>query len=97
MSTHSSAPERAETPHATDSTTNQTITDDVRRRAQSLINDRTIDANGCAWLRYALEINDHSLPELIRRADAGEPIIDDAHPLESIEDVSTEVEFEAVS
>jgi hypothetical protein len=96
MSTHSSAPERAETPHATDSTSTQTISHDVRRRAQSLINDRTIDANGRAWLRYALEINDPSLPELIRRADAGEPIIDDSHPLEPTEDVSTEETLKSV-
>ncbi len=42
MSTHSSsAPEREATPH----TTNNTISDAVRRRAQSLINDRTIDAS----------------------------------------------------
>ena len=97
MSTHSSAPERVETPHATDSTSTQTISDDVRRRAQSLIDDKTIDANGRAWLRYALEIDDPALPELIRRADAGEPIIDDSNPLEPTEDVSTEAEFEAVS
>ena len=94
MSTHSSAPLRVETPHATNSTTNQTISDDVRRRAQSLLNDRTIDANGRAWLRYALEINDPALPELVRRAAAGEPILDDSHPLEPAEDASTEEEFE---
>ena len=94
MSTHSSAQERVETPHATNSTSNQTISDDVKRRAQSLINDRTIDANGRAWLRYALEIDDPSLPELVRRADAGEPIIDDSHPLEPNEAAATEEEFE---
>ena len=82
MSTHSSAPERVETPHPTNSTTNQTISDAVKRRAQSLINDRTIDPNGRAWLRYALEIDDPALPELVRRADAGEAIIDDSHPLQ---------------
>ena len=94
MSTHSSAQERVETPHSTNSTTTQTISDAVRRRAQSHINDRTIDANGRAWLRYALEIDDPSLPELVRRADAGEPIIDDSHPLEPTEAASTEEEFE---
>jgi hypothetical protein len=94
MSTHSSAQKRVETPHATDSTTNQTISDDVRRRAQSLINDKTIDANGRTWLRYALEIDDPALPELVRRAEAGEPIIDDSHPLERTEDASTEEKLE---
>ena len=96
MSTHSSAEERVETPHATDSTSNQTISNDVRRRAQSLINDRSIDANGRAWLRYALEINDPALPELVRRGEAGEPIIDDSNPLEPAGDVSTEETLEAV-
>jgi len=80
MSTHSSAQPCAETSHATDSITNNTISDAVRRRAQSLINDRTIDAGGRVWIRYALEINDGpGLAELVRRADAGEPIIDDSH------------------
>ena len=82
MSTHgSSAPERQATPHATNSTTNQTLSEAIKRRAQSLINDRTIDANERTWLRYALEINDPALPELVRRADAGEPIVDDSRPL----------------
>src|SRR4051794_25391224 len=96
MNTHSSAQERVETPHGTDSTTNQTTSEAVRRRAQSLINDRTIDGNGRAWLRYALEINDPALPELVRRAEAGEPVIDDSHPLEPTEEVSTEETLETV-
>jgi hypothetical protein len=96
MSTHSSAQERVETPRATDSTTNQTTSDAVRRRAQSLINDRTIDANGRARLRYALEINDPALPELVRRAEAGEPVIDDSHPLQPAEEVSREETVNAV-
>ena len=87
MSTHSSAQERIETPHATDSTNYETIGEAVKDRARSLINDRTIDATGRMWLRYALEIDDPALPELVRRAEAGEPIFDDLHPLE---DASTE-------
>ena len=94
MSTHSSAQERVETPHSTDSTTNQTTSEAVKRRAQSLINDRTIDANGRAWLRYALQIDDPALPELVRRAVAGEPIIDDSRPLEPTEAALREEEFE---
>src|SRR5215217_5771737 len=98
MSTHSSsAPERQATPHATNLTTNQTINDAIKRRAQSLINDRTIDASGRAWLRYALEINDPALPELVRRADAGEPIIDDSHLLETTEEISTEEKLERLA
>ena len=98
MTTHSSsAPERQATPHATNSTTNQTISDAIKRRAQSLINDRTIDASGRVWLRYALEINDPALPELVRRADAGEPIIDDSHLQETTEEVSTEEKLERLA
>ena len=83
MSTHSSAQARQETPHATNSTNNNTISDAVRRRAHALINDRTIDASERVWIRYALETNDTSgLAELVRRADAGEPIIDDSQLLE---------------
>lgn len=98
MSTHSSAQAREAIPHATNSTTNKTISDAVRRRAQSLINDRTIDAGGRAWIRYALEINDApGLSELVRRADAGEPIIDDSHLLEAKEEVSIEEKLERLA
>jgi hypothetical protein len=94
MTTHgSSAPECHATPHAT----NRTISDAVRRRAQSLINDRTIDASDRTWLRYALEINDPALSELVRRADAGEPIIDDSHPLEANEEFATDEKLERLA
>lgn len=77
MTKHSSAQACAETPHATNSITNNTISDAVRRRAQSLIDDRSIDATGRVWIRYALEINDGpGVTELLRRVDAGEPLID---------------------
>jgi len=96
MSTHSSsAPECEATPHATNSITNNTINDAVRRRAQSLINDRAIDASDRAFIRYALATNDApGLSELVRRADAGEPIIDDSHLLEANDEISTEEKLE---
>jgi hypothetical protein len=99
MSTHSSsAPEREATPHATTFTTNNKISDAVRRRAHALINDHAIDANERVWIRYALETNDAAgLTELVRRADAGEPIIDDSHLLESTEEVSTEEKLERLA
>jgi len=98
MSMHSSsAPERGATPHATNSTTN-TISDAVRRRAHALINDRTIDANERVWIRYALETNDTAgLTELVRRADAGEPIIDDSHLLQANDEISTEEKLERLA
>lgn len=93
MTTHSSAPERAESPHETNS-----ISDAVRRRAQSLIKDRAIDPGGRTWLRYALEINDEvGLAELVRRADAGEPIIDDSHLLKPTAKLSTEEKLERLA
>ena len=58
---------REETPH---------LSDALKRRAQSVINDKSIDAHTRAVIRYGLEINDPWLPELVRCVDAGENIID---------------------
>ena len=74
MVTHSSATVR-ETPHETE-TTQITITDALRRRAQSVINDTSIDSQWRNIIRYALEIHDPLLPDLVRRANEGERIID---------------------
>ena len=95
MSMHSSsAPEREATPHAT----NNTISDAVKRRAQSLINDRTIDASDRAFIRYALATNDApGLSELVRRVDAGEPVIDDSYLLEANDEISTEEKLERLA
>jgi hypothetical protein len=75
MSTHSSAQARQATPNATNSITNNTISEAVRRRAQSLIKYKTIDASARAFIRYTLEINDPYLSELVRRVEAGESIV----------------------
>ena len=75
MNTHSSASVRVETPHETE-TTQITISDALRRRAQSVINDTSIDPQWRNIIRCALEINDPLLSDLVRRADAGETIID---------------------
>jgi hypothetical protein len=97
MLNHNSAQLRDETPHATNSITNKPISEALKRRAQSLINDRTIDAGERTWIRYALEINDPALAEMVRRADAGEPIIDDARPIGNYEEVSTEQKVERLA
>ena len=99
MTTHSSsAPERGATPHTTNSTTNNTISDAVRRRAHALINDHAIDASERVWIRYALETDDTAgLTELVRRADAGEPIIDDSHLTEANEEFFTEQKLERLA
>src|SRR5215216_1955860 len=66
------------TPHTIKST-QTTITDALKRRAQSLINDKSVHAATRAFIRYGLEINDPWLPELVRRVDAGESIIDNLY------------------
>jgi len=75
MSTHVSATALEETPHETETTTIP-ISDELRRRAQSVINDRSIDPQWRNIVRYALEINDPWLADIVRRASAGEKIID---------------------
>jgi hypothetical protein len=97
MLNHNSAQLRDETPHATNSIRNNPVSEALKRRAQSLINDRIIDAIERTWIRYALEINDPALAEMVRRADAGEPIIDDARPIGNYEEVSTEEKVERLA
>ena len=75
MTTHSSATVREQTPHVTE-TTNTITSIALKRRAQSVINDTSIDPRWRNIVRYAFEINDPWLGDLVRRADAGEPIID---------------------
>ena len=98
MVTHSSASVR-ETPHETE-TTQITISDALRRRAQSVMNDGSIDPEWRSIIRYALQINDPWLADIVRRADAGEKIIDTSDfslEPESNEDESTEEKIEALA
>ena len=67
MTLHSSATALEQTPH---------VSDALRRRAQSVINDRRTDRQWRSIVRYALEINDPWLADIVRRAGAGEKIID---------------------
>jgi hypothetical protein len=48
----------------------------LKRRAQAVLNDTSIDPQSRAIIRYAMEINDPWLDELVRRADAGETLFD---------------------
>ena len=48
----------------------------IKRRAQILINDKSIDGPSRAIIRYGLETDDPWLGELVRRVDAGETIMD---------------------
>jgi len=73
MSTHSSATVR-QTPHVNQTPRTNTIVNSLKRRAQAILNDTSIDAQTRAIIRYGLETNDPWLAELVRRADAGEAI-----------------------
>ena len=98
MATHTSATTREETPHVIETTT-ITISDALRRRAQSVITDRSIDPRWRAVIRYGLETNDPWLGDLVRRADAGERITDTtdfSQTLEADEDDSNEEKIEAL-
>ncbi|HSE19388.1 MAG TPA: hypothetical protein VLB46_20165 [Pyrinomonadaceae bacterium] len=57
----------------------------LTQRAQSLLNDKSIDARSRAILRHALETNDPWLAEIVRRTDAGETIVDTTDSREKIE------------
>jgi hypothetical protein len=99
MSTHVSASVREETPHETERT-QITINDALRRRAQLVMNDRSIDPQWRTIIRYALEISDPLLADLVRRAGAGERIIEAtefAIESETSEDDSSEGKVEALA
>jgi hypothetical protein len=71
----------ATAPHVTNS-----ITPSIKRRAQSIIKDRSIDGETRALIRYGLETNDPLLSDLVRRVDAGETIVDNIDVSDSTED-----------
>ena len=96
MANHGSASMREEAPHVTE-TTQITISNALRRRAQAVINDTSIDPQWRNIVRYALEINDPLLPDLVRRADAGERIIDFSETSETNEVVSDREKIEALT
>jgi hypothetical protein len=99
MTQNSSATALEQTPHDIE-TTETTISDALRRRAQAVIHDNSIDPQWRAIVRYAVEINDPWLADLVRRADAGETIIDTtdfSQTLETNEDDSSEQKIQALA
>ena len=96
MSIHSSVSTLAAEPHETE-TTQITISAALRRRAQAVLNDRSIDPQWRSIIRYALEINDPLLPDLVRRADAGETIIDGTSFSETLESNDDESNAEKIA
>src|SRR5689334_17189423 len=96
MASHISASMRTEAPHLTNTSN---ISNSLKRRAQAVVDDESIDAQTRAIVRYGLETNDPWLPELVRRIDAGEAVNDDffvSRP-EAFSDDSTEERIEAMS
>ena len=77
MTTHSSATVR-QTPHVNQTSRTNTIFNALKQRAQAVLNDRSIDPESRAIIRYALETNDPWLADLVRRADEDETIVDSA-------------------
>ena len=98
MANHTSASEREETPHVTNAS-RTTISNVLKRRAQSVIKNKSIDAKSRAVIRYGLETNDPWLSELVRRADAGETIIDNLNFSQTppTNDDSSEEKIEALA
>ena len=99
MANHGSATMREATPHANETRTN-TILNALKRRAQARLNDGSLDPQSRAILRYALETHDPWLAELVRRADAGEAIVDTPDVEETSErnnDDSTEEKIEVLT
>jgi hypothetical protein len=101
MASHSSATVREHTSHSINSVKNNTlnqtqISDVLRKRAESVIQDMSIDATSRAIIRYALEINDPMLSKLVRRVEDGEYIVDNIAGDESEND-STEQKVEALA
>jgi hypothetical protein len=70
MTTHSSAAAHEATPHVIQTTRTVTIINALKRRAQAVLNDKSVDAQSRAIIRYGLETNDPWLAELVRRSDA---------------------------
>ena len=76
MANHTSASTRLHTPHSNRTTRTNTIMTALKQRAEAVLNDRSIDPQSRAIIRYAMEINDPWLAKLVRQADAGESIVD---------------------
>jgi len=76
------------------------VSDATKRRAESVINDTTIDSQWRTIIRFALELNDPFVAELVRRAESGEDIGETVESLRtpvSIEDESSLRKVEALA
>ena len=85
MTNHGNATVCQDTPHVRTTRTN-TIVNALRQRAQTVLNDRSIDPQSRAIIRYALETHDPWLARLVRRAEAGEEVAESLQELDTDED-----------
>jgi hypothetical protein len=76
MARHSSATSRQQTSHNNPS---NNIDATLKRRARLLITNSSIPKQTRAMIRYALEIRDPYLAQLVCRVEAGETTIDHLH------------------
>jgi len=97
MTSNTSASVRVETPHGNRTTRTNTILNALKRRAQAVLNDTSIDPQSRAIIRYALETNDPWLAELVRRADAGENVVEDFQSLQNDRDDVSEEKIAALT
>lgn len=97
MACHSSAAARQDTPHVNQTTRTNTIMNALKRRAQAKLNDRSIDPQSRAIIRYALETHDPWLAELVRRADAGEDVVENMQSLDTEGDEVSEEKIETLA
>ena len=96
MTNHSSASVR-ETPHGSKNSRTNTIVDALTRRAQAVLNDQTVDPQSRAVIRYAMEIHDPWLAKLVRRAEAGEDVVDNMRSVDTNEEDEGEGKIEALA
>jgi hypothetical protein len=96
MTDHVSATMREETPHTDESRANEshvnetpTISDAVRRQAQSVIDNTAIDPDWRAVIRHYLETDDPWVAELLPRAEAGETVIDTLYAPQTLDSSQT--------
>jgi hypothetical protein len=76
MAKHGSASTREETPHQNTLTQTRTVSDQLKRRAQSILNNKLIDGETRAIVRYSLETNDVWLAHFVERIESGESLND---------------------
>jgi len=96
MANHSSASLRQHTPHSNRISRTNTIMNALIRRAQAVLNDESIDPRSRAIIRYAMERNDPWLARLVRRADAGEAVVESLSIEEPPEDYDDDFDEEKI-